>query len=199
MVFLFLIVRYINKMATDRGGGAVDGRHSNDCKHDIGPGLKSPPVSFVLYCKNGVYMNSLMYKLPNSFITGHLCFFWHCVTVLSLSRVTVRHSKYLFKLQPLLEAEDSSHTLLVPQLVSCCSLFLNWCHVVSDSTLSSNSPQSDRCCIIPIISFELSCFLLFLSYKLAQICILPSHMYKFVQNTNDIRFGDIQFVFNHEL
>ena len=40
---LFLIVRYINKMATDRGGGAVDGRHGDDCKRDIGPGLKSQP------------------------------------------------------------------------------------------------------------------------------------------------------------
>jgi len=28
------------KMATDGGGGAVDGRHSEDCKRDIGPGLK---------------------------------------------------------------------------------------------------------------------------------------------------------------
>ncbi len=28
-------------MATDRGGGEVDGRHSDDCKRDIGPGLKS--------------------------------------------------------------------------------------------------------------------------------------------------------------
>jgi len=59
MVFLFLIVRYINKMATDGGSGAVDGR-TDDFKHDIGPGLKSPPVSFVLYCKNGVCMNSLI-------------------------------------------------------------------------------------------------------------------------------------------
>jgi len=35
----------INKMTTDGGSGAVDGRHSDDCKRDIGPGLKSPPVS----------------------------------------------------------------------------------------------------------------------------------------------------------
>jgi len=40
---VFLIVPYINKMATDRGGGAVDGRHGDDCKRDIGPGLKSQP------------------------------------------------------------------------------------------------------------------------------------------------------------
>ena len=39
----FLIVRYINKMATDGGGGAVDGRHWDDCKRDIGPWLKSLP------------------------------------------------------------------------------------------------------------------------------------------------------------
>ena len=38
-----LIVRYINKMATDGGGGGVGGRHIDDCKHDIGPGLKSQP------------------------------------------------------------------------------------------------------------------------------------------------------------
>ena len=38
---VFLIVRYINKMATGGGGGAVDGRHSEDCKRDICPGLKS--------------------------------------------------------------------------------------------------------------------------------------------------------------
>jgi len=42
---VFLIVRYINKMATDRGGGVVAGRHSDDCKCNIGPGLKSQPGS----------------------------------------------------------------------------------------------------------------------------------------------------------
>jgi len=40
---VFLIVRYINKMATDGRGGVVDGRHSDDCKRDIGPRLKSQP------------------------------------------------------------------------------------------------------------------------------------------------------------
>jgi len=40
---VFLIVWYINKMATDGGGGALNGRHSDDCKHDIGPRLKSQP------------------------------------------------------------------------------------------------------------------------------------------------------------
>jgi len=59
MVFFFLIVQFINKMATDGGGGVVDGR-SNDFKRDIGPWLKYPPVSFVLYCKNGVFTNSLI-------------------------------------------------------------------------------------------------------------------------------------------
>jgi len=47
MVLLILmypiLVRYINKMATDGGGEVVDGRHSNDRKCDIGPRLKSPP------------------------------------------------------------------------------------------------------------------------------------------------------------
>jgi len=38
-----ILVRYINKMATDGGGGEVDGRHSNDCKPDIGPRMKSQP------------------------------------------------------------------------------------------------------------------------------------------------------------
>jgi len=47
-------------MATDRGGGEVDGSNSDDCKRDIGPGLKSPLVPF-LYCKNGLRTNSLMY------------------------------------------------------------------------------------------------------------------------------------------
>ncbi len=70
-------------------------------------------------------------------------FFFHCVTVLSLSHVTVCHSVYLFQL-PLLEAEDSCNTLPVPY----------WCHVVSGSALiifhsSSNSPQTAWCCIIP--------------------------------------------------
>jgi len=35
---VFLIVGYINKMATNGGGGVVDGRHSNNCKHNIGRG-----------------------------------------------------------------------------------------------------------------------------------------------------------------
>ena len=61
MVFLILLVRYINKTATDGGGGAVDGRHSDDCKRNIGPGLKSPPVSFVSYCNYGFCTNSLIY------------------------------------------------------------------------------------------------------------------------------------------
>jgi hypothetical protein len=47
MVFLILmypiLVRDINKMATGGGGGAVNGRHSDDCKRDFGPRLKSPP------------------------------------------------------------------------------------------------------------------------------------------------------------
>jgi len=151
---------HINKMATDGGGRVVDGRHSDNCKHNIGPGMKSPPVSFVLYTVKMDFVQihwSNSYKSPNSFIMGHLCCFRHCVTALSLSHVTVRHSKYLFK-PPLLEAEDSSHMLLVPKLVSCCSLFLNRCHVVSDSALiilhlSSNSPQTD-CCNFP--SYHLS-------------------------------------------
>ena len=42
------------KMATDGGGGAVDGRHSKDCKHDIGPGLKSQHGNnfFANFCTN---------------------------------------------------------------------------------------------------------------------------------------------------
>jgi len=40
---VFLIVRYINKMATDEGGGVVDGGHSDVCKREIGPGLISQP------------------------------------------------------------------------------------------------------------------------------------------------------------
>jgi len=51
---VFLIVRYINKMVTDGGGGVLDGRHSNDCKHDIGPRLKSQPGYnfFANFCTN---------------------------------------------------------------------------------------------------------------------------------------------------
>jgi hypothetical protein len=33
---------------------------SDDFKRDIGPWLKYPPFSFVLYCKNGVFTNSLI-------------------------------------------------------------------------------------------------------------------------------------------
>jgi len=40
---VFLTVRYINKMATDEGVSEVDGRHSDNYKRDIGPGLKSQP------------------------------------------------------------------------------------------------------------------------------------------------------------
>ena len=54
---VFLIVRYINKMATDGGSGVVDsmvdGRHSDNCKRHIGPGLKSQPGYFsVNVCMN---------------------------------------------------------------------------------------------------------------------------------------------------
>jgi len=45
----FLIVRYINKMATDGGGWVVDGRHSDNCKRNIGPVLKS---CFANFCTN---------------------------------------------------------------------------------------------------------------------------------------------------
>ena len=74
------------------------------------------------------------------------------MTVSSLSHLTECHSIYLLKL-PLPEAEDSSKTLLVPY----------WCHLVSGSALiifhlSSNSPQTDCCSIITIISFYPSCF-----------------------------------------
>ena len=42
-------------MATDGGGGAVDGvdgRHSDDCKRDIGPRLKTQPGYnfFTIFC-----------------------------------------------------------------------------------------------------------------------------------------------------
>jgi len=40
---VFFIVPYKNKMGTDGGGGGVDGRHGDNCKRDIGPGLKSQP------------------------------------------------------------------------------------------------------------------------------------------------------------
>jgi len=41
-------------MATDRDGGAVDGRLGDDCKRDIGPGLKSQPgnIFFANFCTN---------------------------------------------------------------------------------------------------------------------------------------------------
>ena len=42
-------------MATDGGGRAVDGRHSDDCKRDIGTGLKSQPgynFFFANFCMN---------------------------------------------------------------------------------------------------------------------------------------------------
>ena len=43
MVFSTLLVWYINNLATDGKGGAVDGRHGDNCKRNIGPGLKSQP------------------------------------------------------------------------------------------------------------------------------------------------------------
>ena len=51
---VFLIVWYVNKMATDGEGAVVDGRHSDDCKHDIGPRLKSQPgyIFFTNFCTN---------------------------------------------------------------------------------------------------------------------------------------------------
>ena len=127
------------------------------------------------------------------------------MTVSSLSHLTERHSIYLLKL-PLPEAEDSSHTLLVPY----------WCHLVSGSALiifhlSSNSPQTDCCFIFSIISFYLSCF----RHKLPQLRILPFHLYEIVYNTNDYHFTDtnlykyqrlpfhtyefVQNICNHEL
>ena len=168
MVFFFLILRYKNKMATDKGWMA----ERNDFKLHS---KKPTPVSFVLDCKNWLIRIRMS---PIFFIMGHLCFFWHCVTVTNLSHVTERHSIYLFKL-PVLEAEDSSNTLLVPY----------WCHLVSGSALiifhlSSNSPQTDCCSIITIISFYLSCFL----YKFPQLCVLPFHLYESVYYTNDYHF-----------
>ena len=69
-----ILVWYINKMATDRGGGAVDGRHSNG-KHDFGPRLKSPPgynfflLIFMfllnLYIEDLIYdFRTVTYNLP---------------------------------------------------------------------------------------------------------------------------------------
>ncbi len=56
MVFLFPILRYINKMATDGGGGAVDGRQSATISSAIlVPGKMPTPVSFVFYVKIDVY------------------------------------------------------------------------------------------------------------------------------------------------
>jgi hypothetical protein len=48
MVFFFFILRYINKMATDGGGGEVNGR----ARRLQAPGKKPTPVSFVFYFKN---------------------------------------------------------------------------------------------------------------------------------------------------
>jgi hypothetical protein len=45
---LFFILRYINKMATDGGGGEVNGR----ARRLQAPGKKPTPVSFVFYFKN---------------------------------------------------------------------------------------------------------------------------------------------------
>ncbi len=49
---VFLIVRYINKMLTDGGGGVVDGRH-DDCKRDIGPRISNLDTIFLAnFCTN---------------------------------------------------------------------------------------------------------------------------------------------------
>jgi hypothetical protein len=47
MVFFFLILRYIYKMATDGGGGEVDGRGGDFKRVIMIPGRKLTPVSFV--------------------------------------------------------------------------------------------------------------------------------------------------------
>jgi len=59
MVFSILLVLY-DKMATDGGDGAVDGRHGDDCKPDIGPGLKSQPGNnfFRKFLYEFIQMNS---------------------------------------------------------------------------------------------------------------------------------------------
>ena len=52
----------VTKMATDGGGGAVDGRHSDNCKRNIGPWLKSPP-GYVFLC-----LFSCFYYFSNLYI-----------------------------------------------------------------------------------------------------------------------------------
>ncbi len=80
-----------------------------------------------------------------------------CLLSLSLSsHVTVHHSELIL---PLLEAEDSGQMLLIPPSVLFC-LFTPLSYFFH---FSSNSTQTDCCCTIPIISFELSGFLFFWS------------------------------------
>jgi len=51
---VFLIFGYIHKIAIDGGGGVVDGRHSDNCKRNIGPQLKSQRGYnfFTIFCTN---------------------------------------------------------------------------------------------------------------------------------------------------
>jgi hypothetical protein len=48
----FLCIRFLSGIYKwPLGGGAVDCKHSDDCKPNIGPRLKSPPVSFLCTVK----------------------------------------------------------------------------------------------------------------------------------------------------
>ena len=64
----------VTKMATDGGGGAVDGRHSEDGKRDIGPGLKSQPgnnfiANFCMNSYNLIHTNEFIQLLHKLYST----------------------------------------------------------------------------------------------------------------------------------
>jgi len=173
MVFLFLIVQYINKMATDRGGGVVDGRHSVDCKRNIGPRLNSPPVSF--FCTVKIDFVQIHWFIFEFVEVAKFCLrvifvcFWHSVPALSLSHVTVRHSKIIFQTSTSGSRRFKSDApcspigaLLFPTLLSSFFIF----HPI---------------CLKQIPSYDLSWVASSYFDPIINTTFLPIHMYELVQ------------------
>ena len=89
------------------------------------------------------------------------------------------------------------------------SLFPNWCHVVPCSSIGAmlfltplyHPIHLNQIAAVWFPSYHLSWVASsdFYTIRIRSIRILPSHMYEIIQNTNDIQFGDIQLVFDHEL
>ena len=113
--------------------------------------------------------------------------------ILEVSDICVHHLiclmwqiRIIFKI-PLLEAEDSQQMLSIPPYAFVFSLLR--CHIF----FASNSLETVYCCTIPVISFELSGFLLLCSYTTSysttsytwiRIILYSTGSYKLNHNTN---------------